>query len=374
MRKLAAGLPTVDSGNACKRCQVPPPVSCARPEATGRWPSIAIQGFSSPSQMLFAQTKKPVFAAMHGKAYSLWILPARGSAVDLAAVFPSPAFYCSQGGVVLKDYAATPRADCVKLHVLRQVHCIASLSTTLSTPAFRPHLTLVGDIQPPSGACDVESSICSAVQEAAAEEGISSFSLRLKPGASPMVIRVPVAIISLCPALSPALHPFALHYVRHHIPLPCTKSGLCLMLQAPLTVLLPSPLEDSPLLSSTMSCKCQDQGTNVWSMSVLQWAETMGDEMKRLREAIVDKLVKNLGMQVETRAFRPHMSLVYGEIPYQVRVELAAQVTVDILNKVKSHEFKLDVSSIMLIETPVPAGPAGIPLWREVADIPLSKA
>ena len=96
--------------------------------------------------------------------------------------------------------------------------------------------------------------------------------------------------------------------------------------------------------------------------------------MKRLREAIVDKLVKNLGMQVETRAFRPHMSLVYGEIPYQVRVELAAQVTVDILNKVKSHELTLDVGSIMLIETPVPAGPAGIPLWREVAEIPLSKA
>ena len=256
---------------------------------------------------------------------------------------------------VMQDYAATPLADCVKLHVPRQVHCIASLSTTLSTPAFRPHLTLVGDIQPPSGACDVESSICSAVQEAAADEGIFSFSLRLQPEASPMVIRVPVASII-------------------HIPLPCTESSRCFNVASSLDRKPPSPLEDSSLLSSTMSCKCQDQGTNVWSMCVLQWAEAMGDEMKRLREAIVEKLVKNLGMQVEARAFRPHMSLVYGEIPYQLRVELAARVSADILHKVKSHEFTLDVGSIMLIETPVPAGPAGIPLWREVAEIPLSKA
>ena len=98
MRKLAAGLATADSGNACKPFQVPPPASCARPEAIGRWQAIAIEGPSSSRhhhpEIVFAQTKKSVFAVMQGKAYSLWILPARGSAVDLAAVFPSPAFCC----------------------------------------------------------------------------------------------------------------------------------------------------------------------------------------------------------------------------------------------------------------------------------------
>ena len=47
MRKLAAGLATADSGNACKPFQVPPPASCARPEAIGRWQAIAIEGPSS---------------------------------------------------------------------------------------------------------------------------------------------------------------------------------------------------------------------------------------------------------------------------------------------------------------------------------------
>mmetsp|Transcript_45501 Transcript_45501/g.71305 ORF Transcript_45501/g.71305 Transcript_45501/m.71305 type:complete len:132 (+) Transcript_45501:3-398(+) len=108
-----------------------------------------------------------------------------------------------------------------------------------------------------------------------------------------------------------------------------------------------------------------DQGTDEWSMSVLAWVKAeSGQRLKHFRDSLLQEL--GTDKKVEARPFRPHMSLLYGVLPYNDRVHEAEKLA-------KSGNWKegmgFEMKTVKIMDCN--GGFEGIKRWRELGTVAL---